>query len=63
MKNISSLFGVIVAVFFVFLGYYLCFEKPEPTDINPAIPKTVGVVCMVFFGILTLVSLKKLVSK
>lgn len=63
MKKVSLLFSLAVSLFFVFLGYYLCFEKPEPTDINPAIPKIVGVVCMVSFGILTLVSLKKLVSK
>lgn len=63
MKKASLLFSLAVSIFFVFLGYYLCFEKPEPTDINPAIPKTVGVVCMVFFGIITLISLKKLVSK
>lgn len=63
MKKASLLFSLAVSIFFVFLGYYLYFEKPEPTDIDPAIPKIVGVVCMLFFGILTLVSLKKLVSK
>lgn len=63
MKKASLLFSLAVSIFFVFLGYYLCFEKPESTDINPATPKTVGVMCMVFFGILTLISLKKLVSK
>lgn len=63
MKKASLLFSLAVSIFFVFLGYYLCFEKPEPTDINPAIPKTVGAVCMVFFGIITLISLKKIISK
>jgi hypothetical protein len=63
MKKASLLFSLAVSIFFVSLGYYLCFEKPEPIDIDPAIPKIVGVVCMVSFGILTLVSLKKLVSK
>jgi len=63
MKKASLLFSLAISIFFVILGYYLCFVKPEPTDINPNIPKIIGMVCMVFFGILTIVSLKKLVSK
>ncbi|MFA7444701.1 MAG: hypothetical protein WCY89_02050 [Flavobacteriaceae bacterium] len=65
MKKINFLFSLSISVFFVFVGYYLYFEKSAQSD-NPTFMKIAGAVCMLFFGAWTLLGLwglKKLFKK
>lgn len=62
MKKIGGLFSIMISFFFVCLGYYVCFEKSTQVE-NPTIYKVVGGICMLFFGILTILGLKKIFSK
>jgi len=63
MKKSNLLFSIGVSSFFVYLGYYLSFMKELPSDINPYLSKTVGIICMVFFGAILIMSIKKMFSK
>ena len=61
MKKSSLLFGIGISALFVMLGFYLYFEKSVQQDVsNPSLIKIIGVICIVFFGIMTLLGIKKL---
>jgi len=62
MKKIGGFFPIIISFFFVYLGYYVCFEKSTQVE-NPTIYKVIGGISMLFFGILSILGLKKIFSK
>ncbi len=65
MKKINFIFSLAISVLFVFIGYYLYFEKSAQSD-NPTLLKIAGAICMLFFGAWTLIGLwglKKLFTK
>ncbi len=61
MKKANLFFSLGISILFVFIGYYLYFEKES--DLNLLLLKIVGGLCMVFFGIIALINLKKIISK
>lgn len=46
----KGFFGIAIALLFVILGYWLYFEKGLPS--GNMLTKTVGLINMIFFGIL-----------
>ena len=64
-KNKSKLlFGIGTSILFIILGIYLYSTKAETINTSYAnFTKIVGISCILFFGIIVLISLKKIISK
>lgn len=63
MKKSSLLFSIGVSILFVMLGLFLYFEKSAQNDIsNPTLIKIAGISCIIFFGTITLIGIKKFFS-
>ena len=58
------LFGIGSSIIFIVLGIYLYTTRSETIDSSySAFTKIVGIACIVFYGIIGFINLKKLTSK
>ena len=62
MQKTKALLGVGFSFLFVYLGYYLYTETSEKSE-TPILIKGIGVICMLFFGILFLAGLRKQIKR
>ena len=62
MQKTKALLGVGFSFLFVYLGYYLYTETSKKSE-TPILIKGIGVICILFFGILFLAGLKKLIKR
>jgi len=64
MKKSKGLFSLGISILFVMLGIYLFQIKAETIDSSFAlISKIVGVICIVFFGSIVLLSLSNFLRR
>jgi nitrate reductase gamma subunit len=64
MKKTSALFGIGLSIIFVIIGLSLITKKTSSIEfLTPATVKVVGVVCVTFFGSITLIGLYKFLKR
>ena len=63
-RKTNPLLGIVLAIAFVALGYYLYFNVAEQPDASyPMLTKIIGAAAMAFFGGLLLFALYKILTK
>ena len=62
MNKSKLYFAIGTSILFVMLGIYLYQTQSETIDSSYSLMKIIGIACIVFFGIVGLIGLKKLLS-
>jgi cytochrome c biogenesis protein CcdA len=64
MKKSRLVFGMGIALLFIYLGYYLYFVKAGQSDTTqPGLLKVVGLISMIFFGGLVMLTSIRLIRQ
>lgn len=57
------LFGISGSLLFVYLGWWLYYSSHTQTLLPPNVVEIIGIVAMAFFGIATIIGIKKYFSE